>query len=246
VFSRWHSLEGAFCSARRELLRAPADLFGRTGAAPIVVGLIPPSVFQEPAIQHERSGPRRVLTQALEPEPQVGGAPALQPSSLLEEVFLQPNSALQTQATDSDSDSDDAGETDSSPKEVFLQPSADLRMQSTESDSDADSAAEAGDDAAAIAEAAGVDPELVKALQAAVRLRPGHADCDCHREAGGLPFWTEMWSVQGLSDHVSVLREVGVETLADIRYLDEVRDCAFSRYVLRRDQSPSCGQGSSS
>jgi len=149
-------------------------------------------VFQELAIQHERSGPRRVLTQALEPEPQVGGAPALQPSSLLEEVFLQPNSALQTQATDSDSDSDDAGETDSSPKEVFLQPSADLRMQSTESDSDADSAAEAGDDAAAIAEAAGVDPELVKALQAA-----------------------------GLSDHVSVLREVGVETLADIRYLDE-------------------------
>ncbi len=29
---------------------------------------------------------------------------------------------------------------------------------------------------------------------------------------------------QGLSDHLSVLREVGVESLADVRYLDEVRD----------------------
>lgn len=161
-----------------------------SGAHSVAVGLNPPSAFHEPAIQHERSGPRRVLTQALDPEPQLGGAPALQPGSLPEEEFLLPSTALRRQAWDTNSDADATAETDNIPQEVFLQPSA----ATTESNSDADSAAEADDATAAVEaeDAAGVDSQLWKALKAA-----------------------------GLSDHVAVLREVGVESLADIRYLDE-------------------------
>jgi hypothetical protein len=165
-----------------------------SGAPSVVVGLSPPTVVQEPAIKHERSGPRRVLTQALDPEPQLDGAPTPQPSSP-EEVFLQPSAARRMQTTESETDAESAAAADSSSREVFLQPSADLRMQATESGTDADSAAEADSPAAeagATDGAAGADPELVKALQAA-----------------------------GLSDHLPVLREVGVESLADIRYLDE-------------------------
>ncbi len=189
------------------------------------MGLSPP--FHEPAIQHERSGPRRVLTQALDPEPQLGGAPALQPSSLVEEeVFLQPSTALQSQATDSDSDAGATAETDIIPEEVFLQASA----ATTESDSD-DSAAEAdaaatADDTAeadAVEDAAGVDSELLKALKAAVRLCPTYLYDLCFWRVHSVAVCTETWSVQGLSDHVAVLREVGVESLSDIRYLDEVR-----------------------
>jgi hypothetical protein len=134
------------------------------------VGLSPPSVFQEAPIQHERSGPRRVLTQALDPEPQLGGGEPV----LLEEVVLQPTSAVPTQATDSDADAAAEAES-SSPKEGILRPTADLRTQATESDSDAEDAADAAvatAEADAVQDAAGADAELVKALQAAVRLRP--------------------------------------------------------------------------